>query len=363
VQNLGRIVVFLLFLAACGGDDVGVVASPGVETTIDGELSCGVSQVDGDLFLYNWPEYVDPALVDGFELEFDVEVIEDSYQSNEALFAKLQSGASYDLVVPSGYMVGRLVDGGLLQELKTEAIPNLSNLRARFSDPPYDPGGLHSVAYLWGTVGLGIAGDDGAFGSDASWAEVFDPGNVAGYNAGVSLLEDPRQVVGAALKYLGYSLNSTDPDELAEASNLIAGLDGLAVTFDSDDYTQRLAGGGVSVAHGYSDVLDSEGLGFATPSEGAAIWVNAMAVPANATHPCTAHTFLNHVLEAENGAALATWAGQASPNRAALPFVDPELLEDRSVYPGQDVDRRLEFIEDLGSFEDEYIRALAVARS
>jgi spermidine/putrescine-binding protein len=258
-------------------------------------------------------------------------------------------------------MVTELVDEGLLGRIRAEAVPNLRNLTFRFSDPSYDPGGTHSVAYTWGTVGLGLAADTADV--DQSWGLVFDPGRVANYPAGISLLDNPRHSIGAALKFLGYSLNSTSTDELKEAADLIAGLDDLPVTYNGESYDQLVASGAVTVAQGRSDRLHTETLSFVTPVEGAAIWARAMAVPANAEHPCTAHTFINYLLEPENGAALANWTQQASPNRAALFFVDPVLLEDRSVYPGQEADRRLEFVEDLGDFEEEYAEALAVARS
>lgn len=358
--NPRRLAVALLVLTACGNESA-IVTNPEVVTTAPEEPSCQAGQVDGDLFAYNWPDYIDPTLIEEFEAEFDVEVIEDVYESDEALFAKLQSGAIYDLVVPSDRIVGHLVDEGFLGPLQTEALPNLSNLRSRFADPPYDPGGAHSVAYLWGTVGLGVNPGDSA--ADPTWALVFDQDNVAAYDSGISLLDDPRQTIGAALKYLGYSLNSTDAGELQEAADLVDGLDGLAVTFNGETYDQLVESGALAVAHGSSDRLQSETVSFVTPAEGAALWVRAMAVPANAEHPCTAHAFINHILEPANGAALSIYTGQASPNRAALPFVDPEILEDRSIYPAQDVEPRLEFLEDLGGFEEEYAKALAVARS
>lgn len=361
MQNLGRIAVLLIILAACGRD-IGAVVTPDVVTTVADDLSCAIDEVDGDLFLYNWPDYMDPALVEAFESEYEVTVVEDSYQSDAALFAKLQSGASYDLVIPSDHMVTELVRVGLLGRIQTDAVPNLRNLTSRFSDPSYDPGGTHSVAYTWGTVGLGLIADD-TTETGPSWALVFDPERVASYPAGISLLDSPRHSIGAALKYLGYSLNSTSPQELEEAADLITALGDLPVTYNGDSYDQLVESGAVTVAQGRSDRLQAEAVAFVTPVEGAAIWARAMAVPANAEHPCTAHTLINYLLEPQNGAALATWVRQASPNRAALPFVDPVLLEDRSVYPSQEADRRLEFLLALGDFEEEYAKALAVARS
>ncbi len=180
-----------------------------------------VDEVDGDLNFYNWTEYIDPELVTAFETEYEVDVVEDFYDSNEAMLAKLQSGAVYDLVVPSDYMVGIMIEEGLLAEVQRDAVPNISNLDPFFADPAYDPGGVYSIAYQWGTTGLGV--DMEVVGEDfePSWALVFDPEMVSQYPGGVSLLNDPRETMGAALKYLGYSLNSTSEEELQEAADVI----------------------------------------------------------------------------------------------------------------------------------------------
>jgi spermidine/putrescine transport system substrate-binding protein len=310
-------------------------------------------------------------LVSGFEEQYGVDVVEDYYDSNEAMLAKLQAGSVYDLIVPSDYMVGIMIDEGLLAALQRDAIPNLSNLGAVFADPAYDPGGVYSAAYQWGTTGLGVNLDVVGEDYEPSWGLVFDPDLVSTYPGGITLLNDPRETMGAALKYLGYSLNSTSETELQEAADVIAGVKDYIAAFDSDQYDENLVNGEVAVTHGYSgnffaafdDIDGWDTFAYVIPEEGATLWVDNMAVPANAEHPCTAHTFINYLLDAENGAALTNWNYYASPNEASSEFIDPDILGDETIYPSDELRQKLEIIEDTGDFEINYTDFFAIARS
>ena len=362
-----------LVILSCGsGEEVTVVTSP-AELPVAGEevKRCESGEIDGDLHLYNWIENIDPQLIAAFEDEYEVDVVEDFYVSNEALAAKMQSGAIYDLIVPSDYMVRTMIEENLLAPIQTEALPNLANLAPLFLDPAYDPGGVYSVAYQWGTVGLAVSTDVVGDGVEASWALLFDPTLIAGYPAGVSLLDDSRQTLGAALKYLGYSLNSANEEELLEAADVIASANEYVKSFDSDSYDETLAAGQVDAAHGSSKKLGgssaeaevSDTVSYLIPEEGAAVWIDAMAVPANADYPCTAHTFINFVLEPENGATLTNWTFHASPNEPAERYIDPQILEDEAIYPSEELSDRLEIIEDTGDFEINYTDYFAIAKS
>jgi spermidine/putrescine-binding protein len=372
-----RLVVLLnamvLVILSCGGDKEATVVTNHDELPVTGEQvpQCESGEIDGDLHLYNWAEYIDPQLIAAFEEDYEVDVVEDFYVSNEALAAKMQSGAIYDLIVPSDYMVRIMIEENLLAAIQTEALPNLGNLSPLFLDPAYDPGGVYSVAYQWGTVGLAVSTDVVAGGVEASWALLFDPTLIAEYPSGVSLLEDSRQTLGAALKYLGYSLNSTNEEELLEAAGVIATAREHVVAFDSDSYDETLAAGQVDAAHGSSKKLGglfaeaevSDSVIYLIPEEGAAVWIDAMAVPANADHPCTAHTFIDYVLEEENGATLTNWTFHASPNVAAEQYIDPQILEDEAIYPSEELSDRLEIIEDTDEFEINYTDYFAIAKS
>ena len=355
----------LLVLSACGGDDDGGSAAGS---------DCAVGDTDGDLALYNWSEYMDPDLIAGFESEFDVSVTEDFYDSNEAMQPVISAGSSgYDVIVPSDYMVSILIEGEDIMPLNKDAIPNYANLLPEFeSGLPYDPDGAYVAAYQWGSTGLGVnlaeLGDD----FPRSWGLVFDPAirEQYGLDGKLSLLNDPRETMGAALKYLGYSLNTTSQDELDEARDLLRDTVGSLAAFDSDSYDENIGSGTTLVGHGYSgnffaqfiDSDDASMWDYFMPEEGGTQWVDNMAVVADAPHPCTAHTFINYILDGDNGAALSNWNYYASPNEASQPMID------ESVKPFLDkatagVDPELiEFIADTGDFEVNFSDAFTEAR-
>ncbi|MEQ8840096.1 MAG: spermidine/putrescine ABC transporter substrate-binding protein [Acidimicrobiales bacterium] len=366
LRLLAGLVSLTLVAAACGDDSDGADGGDGGGTT------CEVGEVDGDLALYNWAEYLDPDLVTAFEEEFGVSVVEDTYDSNEAMQPIISAGNSgYDLIVPSDYMVSILIESGDLMAIQKDAVPNLANLLPEFaSGLPFDPDATYSAPYQWGTTGFGV--DLAVTGDDVpqTWGLVFDPAlrEQYGLNGAFTLLNDPRETLGAALKYLGYSLNTTSDEELAEAKALVSEAAGSIAAFDSDQYDELLVSGNSALAHGFSGNFLTQFGGadnpdqytYFVPEEGGTRWVDNMAVVVDAPHPCTAHAFMNFLLDAENGAALTNWNYYASPNEAAQPFIDAEVLEDPIVYP-EDTSQ-LEFISDTGDFEinfsDAFIEAV-----
>lgn len=378
-MRLRRLLFILLALAlitaACSTDDS---EDGGGEGGGEGAAAaeCEPGDTDGDLVLYNWSEYIDPELITKFEEQYGVSVTEDFFPSNEDMLAKVSSGASgYDVVVPSDYMVGIMVEEGLLAELQTEAIPNLTNLDPDFTDLPFDPEGKYSVPYQWGTTGIAVDTNEVGEDFEQSWGLIFDPAQADAYAGRISMLNDPREALGAALKYLGYSLNTTNPDELAEAQDLLTETTERLATYDSDQFEDLLVGGETVVAQGWSgdffrafdeastDDFDAyERYTYFVPEEGGVRWVDNMVILADAPHPCTAHTFIDFMLDAENGAALTNFNFYASPNAAAEEFIDTEILEDPAIYPPEEVAANLEFIEDTGDFETQYSDAFTQAK-
>lgn len=374
LTSMVLVLAVALLVAACGGtgaDGTGDEAGGDTGGGGDGEeVSCEAHAVDGDLDLYNWSEYIDPELIAAFESEHGVDVVESFYESNEAMLAQIQSGVTYDVVVPSDYMVGIMITEGILTPLDKDAIPNLENLAERFQSPPYDPELEYSVAYQYGTTGLGV--NTAAVGADfpRSWALLFDPAVTSAFPGGVSVLNDPREAMGAALKYLGYSLNSTSTDELQEAVEVIAAAREHIATFDSDQYDESLVNGEVAVSHGYSgnmivaigEAENADDFEYVLPEEGTTLWIDNLVVPAGAESPCTAHAFIDFLLDPENGAALTNWNYYGSPNAAAIEagLVDQEVVD---FYADTDEAANLEVIEDTGDFEINYTDAFAQARS
>lgn len=341
--------------ATDGGEDGG---TDGGETAAPAGVECEVGETDGDLLLYNWSEYMDPDLLTQFGEEFGVTVTEDTFTSNEALLAQIRAGgAGYDVIIPSDYMVEIMADEGILLPLDKDAIPNAENVAEEFTAPPYDPELTYSLPYQWGTTGIGV--DLEAIGEEdpeATWGWLFDP-EMAG-DLSISMLDDPRETMGAALYYLGYDPNTQDEAELQEAADLIAEADWVT-TFTSDQYPELLLSGETGVGHGFSGNFldefygaeDPDRYAYLIPEEGATIWTDNMAIQAGSEHPCTAHAFINFILDAENGAQLTNWTYYASPNEAATEFIDAEVLEDPAIYPPEDVRENLHFLENTGEAE------------
>jgi spermidine/putrescine-binding protein len=370
---IATVAIGAMALAACGRE-VGGTAAQGDEPG-GGEggetVACQPGETDGDLVFYNWSDYIDPDLVTAFEDEFGVTVTEDFYPSNEELLAKVQSGGSgYDVIVPSDYMVNIMRDENLLLELNRDAIPNASNVAGEFSDPPYDPGNVFSLPYQWGTTGLGVNLEAVGEDVEATWDLIFDPDVASQYAGKIALLDDPRETMAAALYYLGYSPNTTSEEQLQEAANLLAEAKANVAAFDSNLYTDLLLSGEVVISHGFSGnyfaAFDETEDGwdryaYLIPEEGATKWVDTMAILADAPHPCTGHTFINFLLDAQNGAQLTNWNFYASPNGAAEQHIDPEILEDPAIYPPNE--DGLHFLEDTGDAEIIYNDLFTRAKS
>jgi spermidine/putrescine transport system substrate-binding protein len=360
VRWLAVWLVGALVLAACPADPVPEEAA-----------ECEPGETDGDLALFNWSDYLDPDLVDQFEEEHGVSVTQDEFTSNEELLARIQAGgAGYDVIVPSDYMVEIMIELDLLMPLNHDAIPNIDNLGDFFRDVPFDAGNRYSAGYQWGTTGLGVNVEriEEALGEvPHTWGLVFDPEIASNFRGQISMLDDARETVGAALIYLGYDINTTDEGELQEARDLIREARQNIATFTSLGYADLLAAGETTIGHGFSgDLLlaieDSEAgeLDYIIPDEGGVVWVDNMAIPHDAPSPCTAHAFINFILDAEVGAALSNWVWYASPNAAAEPMIDEEVL---SVYPDDELLEELLFIEDVGEATPLYEQYFTEAKS
>ncbi|MEX1162071.1 MAG: spermidine/putrescine ABC transporter substrate-binding protein [Nitriliruptor sp.] len=361
-----------LALAGCGrevgaddgGDGAAATDAAGAEDGADDggaeqpqAVECEEGETDGDLLFYNWSDYMDPDLLTAFGEEFGVTATEDNYTSNEALLAQIRAGgADYDVIVPSDYMVAIMIEEGVLLPLDKDAVPNASNVDEAFAEPPYDPDLTYTLPYQWGTTGIGV--DLEATGPDpeATWGWLFDP-DMAG-DLSISMLDDPRETIGAALYYLGYDPNTQSEEEIQEAADLVAEADWVT-TFTSDQYPELLLTGETEIGHGYSgNILDNiygaddpDRYAYLIPEEGATIWTDNMAILGSSQHPCTAHAFINFILDAENGAQLTNWTFYASPNAAATEFIDEEVLEDPAIYPDEDVRENLYFLENTGESE------------
>jgi spermidine/putrescine transport system substrate-binding protein len=305
------------------------------------------------LHVFIWSEYLDPAVVQQFEKDFDAQLTIDLYEDGESMLAKLQGGGAglYDIVVPPDYLVPAMIQLGLLEPLRRENLHNFQHLDPRFLNPPFDPGNRYTAAYQWGTVGIYYRKVAGKPDPD-SWAAIFDARRQPGPFV---LIDSMRDAIGAALKFRGHSFNATELPALREARDLLLAAKDRCVSLEgSVGGKNRVLGGTAIAAVVYSGEAvrgmgEDDETGYVIPKEGSQIWLDSLAVPARAPHRDLAERFINFLLDPEIGARISTYTGFATPNRASREFLKPESLRNPAIYPAAEVMDRLEYLKDLGS--------------
>jgi spermidine/putrescine transport system substrate-binding protein len=346
-----------------------------VGITILSLVACGGSENAGDstsnelaeeLHIYNWSEYIDPDVYAAFEAETGVRIIEDTFSSNEELLAKLQAGASgYDLIVPSDYMVEIMIEEGLLTPINHENIPNIANLSALLSAPPYDSELTYCVPYQWGTTGIGYNSDEV---EPDSWAYIFDPEIASQYEGKITMLNDSRESIGAALKYLGYSLNTTNEAELEEAKQVLLAVKPFLFSYDSDQFEDLIASDEVLYGHGWSGdyfaaAYEDERIWYIIPEEGGVVWADNLCIPKTSENAYTAELFMDFILRPEIAAQITNYTWYASPVEAANEFIDPEILEEPAIYPSPEIMAKMEWLQDVGDATPIYERIWTEVKS
>jgi len=357
-----------LIAAQCAGavQPAAPAASEGesADTPAERERAESESGLAPELSVYNWADYIDEELLTKYEEEYGVKIIYDTFASNEDLLAKMQAGATgYDVIFPSDYMVAQMAELDLLAEIDKDNIPNMANLDPKFMDAPYDPGNKYCMPYQWGTTGIAYSTE--VFGEEPpdSWAYLFDPDMAQQWAeaGGINLLNDQRELMSAALIYLGYSVNDKDEAHLERAKDLILAVKPYVKTFNSEGYDDELMlPGEVVISHAwsgdaflvmdatYNEETDESEWGYVIPKEGAVIWQDNMCIPATSERKATAEHFINYLLEPENGAAITNFTWYGSPNKASEEFISEDILEDPAIYPPPEVMERLEWMEPLG---------------
>jgi spermidine/putrescine-binding protein len=336
----------LLSAVACGG----------------GQEAQGPAEV---LNFYNWSDYIEPEIYAKFEEEYGIKVVEDNYGSNEDLLAKLQGGATgYDVIVPSDYMVSTMIELEMIAELPKDQLTNLGNLDPSFTDPPYDPGMKHCVPYFWGTTGIGFNWNDWDEAPN-SWEYLFNPESAAEFSGRISLLDDTREVLGAALIYLGYSPNTTSEAELNQAKDVILAIKPYVSAFDSDTYEDNMVTGENALVLGWSgDVftaqVEDENIDYVIPKEGAVKWTDNLCITRDAAaDPArleAALLWIDFLNRPEIAAMNTNYVWYASPNAAATDQIDPEILAYEAVYPDDETFARLHWLENVGDATEMYSR-------
>ena len=291
------------------------------------------------LNLYNWDTYIGEHTLADFKEASGIETKMDLFADTAELFAKLKEGnPGYDVIVPSDSWIERMVAANMLMPLDHSKIPNMANIDKPFVDAPFDPGRKHTIPYMWGTLGVGY-NKSKVEGTPDSWKWLYDSDK---YGGQVALLGDAMNVIGIALKYLGYSLNSVDPAEIKKAEELIIANKKNIKVFADDNGQDLLASGEVDMCMEWNgDIVqvmaEDDDLNYAVPTEGSLLWQDTMAIPTGAPHPENAHAFLNFVLDAKVGKGIAETIQYATANQAARELMDDAYKNNPAIFPPDEV--------------------------
>jgi putrescine transport system substrate-binding protein len=311
-----------------------------------------VSAQERVVHVYNWTDYVDPKVLERFTAETGIRVVYDTYDTNEIVETKLLAGRSgYDIVLPSGPFLQRLIRASVFQKLDRAKLPNLKNawpeIAARLAI--FDPGNLYAVNYMWGTTGIGVnrAKVKERLGDTPldSWNLLLDP-ELSGKlkDCGIYVLDAPEDIFPGILKVLGLDPDSKRPEDLQKAADALMKVRGNIRKFHSSEYINALANGDICMAVGYSgDVLQARkraaearngvDIAYVIPREGALMWFDSMAVPTDAPHVAEGHAFIDFMLRPDVAAANTNFVSYASGNLPAKDLIRPEIAADPGIYP------------------------------
>ena len=310
--------------------------------------------------VYNWSDYIGEDVLDKFTEETGIKVVYDVFDSNDILETKLLAGGTgYDVVVPSGTFLARQIQAGVFQPLDKAKLPNIEHQWSDIADrvANFDPGNEHAVNYMWGTTGIGYNVDKiNERMADApveSWAMIFDPDIISKFaDCGIHMLDASDEMIPAALNYLGKNPDSHDAADIEEAAKLIEQIRPHVQKFHSSEYIEALANGNICLAVGWSgDVLQSRDraaeadngvdIAYVIPKEGALMWFDNLAIPADAPHPDEAHAFINFMMDPEIAAENSNYIYYANGNKSSKPMLEEDVIGDTAIYPDDDTVARL----------------------
>jgi len=318
-------------------------------------FSCG--QKRPILNVYTWADYFKPALISRFEKENSCRVIIDTYDSNETMYAKLKAGAGgYDLLTPTSYMVSVMNSQGMVRRLDHSLLPNLVHVDPEFLSMAVDKTMDHSVPYMIVNTVIAYLGSR-VKDFEPTWA-MFDRSDLKGR---MTMLNDMRETIGAGLKFLGYSINTTNETELAAAKEVVIRWKKNIAKYENEQYKTGVASGEFLLVHGYSgDILqvqqENPDVRFAVPREGTVISVDDLVIPEGATEIALAHAFINFLHNPEVAAENTAFLKYLCPNKDAYPLLGEELRTNPGIFMAPELRARSEIIADLGDSLALYIK-------
>ena len=306
----------------------------------------------GQVIVYNWGDYIDPDVIDMFEEETGIDVVYEEFETNEIMYPKIQSGAiAYDVVCPSDYMIQRMIENNLLEEINYNNIPNLKYIDQKYMDlaKGFDPENKYSVPYLWGTVGI-LYNKKMVDEPIDSWSVLWDEK----YKDSILMQDSVRDAFGVALKYLGYSLNSTDLDELQAAKNLLIKQKPLVQAYVIDQVRDKMIGNEAALGVIYSGEAlycqqENPDLDYVIPKEGSNLWMDSWVIPKNAEHKKNAETFINFLCRPDIAKMNFEYITYSIPNSAGQALIEDDYMRNSTIaFPDIDQLKNCETFNFLG---------------
>lgn len=317
----------------------------------------GCGQEKPTLYVYNWGDYIDEDILGEFEKEFGMKVVYDTYSTNEDMYVKIKSGGSnYDVIFPSEYMLTRMLQEDMLEKIDLNKIPNHKHLDERLMGTVYDPKNEYSLPYLWGTLGI-LYNTTLVDEEITSWDVLWDDK----YRKQILMLDSQRDSIGAALIKLGYSVNTHDVDQLAEAGELLKQQKPLVLAYVVDEGKDKMVSGEASLALTWSGeamyaISENEDLAYAIPEEGTNVWFDVMAIPKGAKNLEGAFKFMDFLNRPEIALRNTEYVGYSTPNVAARAMLPEEVRNDTQAYPSDEDIENAEFFVHLGDALRHYDR-------
>ncbi|UTD29687.1 polyamine ABC transporter substrate-binding protein [Bradyrhizobium sp. WD16] len=310
---------------------------------------------------YNWSNYMAPGVLEQFTRETGIKVVYDTFDANETLETRLLAGRSgYDVVVPTAYFLQRQIRANVFQKLDKSKLPNLANAWPLVNQrlATYDPDNLYAANYMWGTTGIGynVKAVRDVLGADAkvdSWDQIFKPENLARFkDCGVQMLDSADDILPAALNWLGLDPNSTKQADLDRAAEVVGKVRRYVRKFHSSEYLNALASGEICLVVGWSgDIKQAQSraveakngveIGYAIPREGAQMFFDNLAIPADAKNVAEAYELINYLYRPDVAAKNSDFVSYANGNLASQKLIDPKIINDKTIYPDESTLQKL----------------------
>lgn len=300
------------------------------------------------LKVYNWGDYIGEKVIEDFEDKYNINVVYDQFATNEEMYAKMKAGADdYDVIIPSDYMIKRMINEDMLAKINLNNIPNYKYIEDRFKNLNYDPQNEYSVPYMWGTVGI-LYNSKTVKEPVDSWNILWDKK----YEKQIFMLDSQRDSIGITLKMLGYSLNTKDQKQLDQAKKKLIEQKSLVLAYVGDEVKDKMIADEAAMAVVWSGdaifmMKQNKNLRYVIPKEGSNLWFDAMVVPKSSKHTKEAEMFINYMCDTQVAYKNADYIGYSTPHSEAKKLLPKELTSDKTAYPSPEEVKNCEIFEDL----------------